>query len=246
MAKKQTLYQILRKSGLFSNKEELVSALREGKVTVDEKVTKNQEFQCGKNRVVAVDGEEVSFVAKKYFILNKPFNTSCQNGDQFKYVRDIIDKETVGDKVWNSLFCVGRLDVPTTGLLIITNDGELSKRILSPESKVFKKYKVLLKQPIVQAQVKKLGSGLDIELKNGESFQTSPAQVEEINDHEVYISISEGKFRQVRKMFEAVGNKVVSLHRVAIGNLGLGDLGLGDFEEISYQELIEKTFNSSL
>ncbi|MAG60624.1 hypothetical protein CL619_02440 [archaeon] len=238
MAKKLTLYQILRKSGMFSSKEELVDALRGGKVAIDGRVTKNQQFQCNPNtRSVTVSGKEVTFVTKKYFILNKPFNTSCQFGDQFKYCRDLIDKEKIGGKVWNSLFCVGRLDVPTTGLLIITNDGEFSRKILSPDMKVWKKYKVLVKEKITDEQIESLQRGVTIEMKQGGTYQCLPAKVTRIRDHELYLSISEGKFRQVRKMLEAVGNKVAALQRVAIGNLKLGSLQEGEWIEVNCEEI---------
>jgi pseudouridine synthase len=243
MAKKLTLYQVLRKSGMFASKAELVDVLRSGRVEIDGKVTKNQEFQLNPNtRKVTVDGEVVSLVQMKYYVLNKPFNTSCQLGDKFKSVRDLISREKVGEVIWNSLFSVGRLDVPTKGLLIITNDGAFARKVLDPKSAVVKKYKVLLKNFVTLEQIDALTRGIDIKGKNGEHYYTKPAMIEKIKDHEVYISITEGKFRQVRKMFEAVGNKVMDLERVAIGSLTLGGLWEGDYVQISGSEITEKVF----
>lgn len=240
---KLTLYQILRKSGLFATKEELVSSLRAGRITIDGRVTKNQEFQCNPNtREVSVDGEQVFFVAQRYFVLHKPQQTSCQLGDQFTYVRKLIDKEKIGEKVWNSVFSVGRLDIPTTGLLILTNDGTFSKKVLDPRSKIVKKYKVLVKKVLDSKQLDLLQQGVEIQLKQGEKYQCQPAQAEKIHDHELYLSISEGKFRQVRKMLEVVGNRVIALQRVAIGNLELGDLQEGDWKEYSEEEIKRLVF----
>lgn len=235
---KLTLYQILRKSGLFATKEELTSCLRTGQVTIGGRVTKNQEFQCNPNsKEVCVNGKKVEFVKHKYFVLNKPFNTSCQIGDNFAYVRNLIDQKLVGVKIWNSLFCVGRLDVSTTGLLILTNDGLFSKQVLNPNSKIMKKYKVLVKKTLDESQLIDLEQGVKIELKNGEKYKCQRTKAEKISDHEMYLTICEGKFRQVRKMLEAVGNKVVRLERVAIGNLEIGDLSEGEWKEYNEEEI---------
>ena len=243
MGKKLTLYQILRKSGMFSSKEELVDALRSGKVAIDGRITKNQQFQCNPNtREITVEGNKVNFVPLKYFVLNKEEKFTCQIGESYPHVRDAIDKLAVGENIWNSLFSVGRLDVPTTGLLIITNDGEFSRRVLSPDLRVWKKYKVFLKQSITDSQIQKLEARVEIELKNGEMYNCQPALVQRKRDCEIYISISEGKFRQIRKMIEAVGNSVVALQRVAIGKLELGDLREGRFKEYTGEEIKNKIF----
>lgn len=243
MAKKLTLQQILRKSGIFSSKEELVNALRSGKVAIDGRITKNQEFQCNPNtKEVTVNGKKVNLVPLKYFVLNKEEGFSCQLGESYTYARDLIEKTKVGENVWNSLFCVGRLDVPTTGLLIITNDGDFSRRVLSPDLKVWKKYKVFLKENITDSQIQRLENRVKIELKNGEEYNCQPAIVNKKRDNEIYLSISEGKFRQIRKMIEAVGNSVVALQRVAIGKLELGDLHEGMWKEYSSEEIKKKVF----
>ena len=245
MAKKQTLYQILRKTGMFATKEELIDALRNGKVAIDGRVTKNQKFQLNPNtKIVTVEGVKIEILPLRYFIINKPERTSCQNGEHRSYVRDLIPVDAVWEAVFNSLFCVGRLDVPTTGLLIITNDGSFSSKILKPESGILKKYKVKIKDPIDQVQINILKRGVDIILKDGNYHSCLPAKVEKLHDHELLISITEGKFRQVRKMLEAVGNLVVSLERIAIGGLELGDLDLRKFKELTSEEIKEKVFSN--
>ena len=250
---KLTLFQILRKSGMFSGKGSIIKALKAGEVTVGGKVTKNMKFQCNPvKKEVCVSGKKVVLPELKYFVVNKPRDYSCQRGEKYKDVRTLIpvevvreetswdfvrNSQSVGEKVWNTLFSVGRLDIPTTGLLIITNDGAFGYKVLDPKYEIFKKYKVLLKYKLSEDMEISLNSGVDIELQDGSDYVTKPARVERISDHEIYLIISEGKYRQVRKMMLAVDNRCMALERVAIGSLELGDLAVGEYKEYSGDEI---------
>ncbi len=236
MSKKITLYQALKQSGLFSTKEQITTAANAGRITVDGVVTKALQFQFAPTkRKVCVDGKEISFQTKRYFVLNKPAGFSCQKNDSDPYVVKILDLPL---EVKNSLFPVGRLDVATSGLLIITNDGDFSAALTEPERKVSKTYRILLKQKITEKQLEALQKGVVISVENVK-YQTLPAVVQKIDDITITLSIVEGKNRQVRKMIEAVGNEVVELSRIAIGELQLGKLQEGLWREYN-EELIKK------
>lgn len=127
---------------------------------------------------------------------------------------------------------VGRLDQDTTGLLFLTNDGELTHKIISPKKDIFKTYLVGIESPLSESDIKKLEWGVKID-----DWMTKPAKVEKVSDHEIYLSITEGKFHQVKKMLEAVKNKVLTLKRVSIGNLELGDLEEGTWRYLSDEEI---------
>ncbi len=255
---KLTLFQILRKSGMFSGKKGIIKALKEGLVTIDGKVTKNMKFQCDpkKKKVCvhenlfvsmetkfpdvadwSISGVRVVLPELKYFVVNKPRDYSCQRGEKYKDVRVLVPMEVVGEKIWNTLFSVGRLDIPTTGLLIITNDGSFAQKVLDPKYETLKKYRVLLKNKFTEDMEVSLNSGVDITLQDGSEYVTKPAKVERISDHEIYLIIREGKYRQVRKMMLAVGNRCMALERVSIGSLELGDLGVGEYLEYKAGEI---------
>jgi 16S rRNA pseudouridine516 synthase len=236
MSQKYTLIQILKRTGQFTEKEDIVKAISKGRVSVDGKVTTCAKFQCNPlKRKVLLDSKEVELVPLMYFLLNKPQNYSCQKNDRYPYVVDLlqIDKQTK-----NSLFVMGRLDIPTTGLLIITNDGRLASRLMKPDQKVPKKYRVLCKGPITHTQKDELQDGIYIEVFEDE-YRTLPAIVEKIGEDEIFLTITEGKFRQVRKMLEAVGNGVAELKRVSIGKLKLGNLEVGESKILLKEEMLE-------
>jgi 16S rRNA pseudouridine516 synthase len=235
MSKKITLYQALKKTGLFHSKKELSDAVNKGRITVDGVQTRSLQFQFSpEKRKLCIDGKEISFVEKRYFVINKPMNYSCQRNDKHPYIVDILD---ISQDVKNSLFPVGRLDILTTGLLIITNDGEFASTILVPEKKLVKTYNIALKHAMTDEQLHALEKGVVIDV-NGMKYTTLPAKTKRIDQKHILLSITEGKFRQVRKMVEAVHNEVESLERVAIGNLKV-QLQEKEWKEYSKDELKE-------
>ena len=133
------------------------------------------------------------------------------------------------------LFPVGRLDIDTTGFLILTNDGKFSYNITNPKKKVNKKYMVTLKDELTLEQKNSLENGIYFEKEN---ITTEKSKVENISDKIIFLTISEGKFHQVKRMIEYVGNKVVELSRVKIGNLNLDEnLKLGEYRELTEDEI---------
>lgn len=128
---------------------------------------------------------------------------------------------------------VGRLDKDTEGLLLFTNDGKLNHKLLSPKNHVDKTYYVETKNEIGQADIEKLENGLDIG-----GYITLSAKIEKLEDRKLLLTIKEGKFHQVKRMLEAINNKVIYLKRISFGNLKLEDLALGEVREINYKDII--------
>lgn len=207
--------------------------IENGNVKVNGAVVKTMGWQVEEDDVVEANGRVIEAVNKKiYVVVNKPLGyiTSMQ---------DEKDRDTVADLVADipqRLFPVGRLDYNTTGLLIMTNDGELTQTLTHPRHEVYKTYVAKVAGVISDSRLAKLRKGVDIG-----GFVTSPAKVRLVRQmprHAVVeISIREGKNRQVRKMFAAVGNKVQELHRTAIGEIRLGRLKEGHYRKLTKEEI---------
>lgn len=207
--------------------------IENGNVKVNGATVKAMGWQVEEDDVVEVNGRVIEAAGKKvYVVVNKPLGyiTSMQ---------DEKDRDTVADLVADipqRLFPVGRLDYNTTGLLIMTNDGELTQTLTHPRHKVYKTYVAKVAGVISDSRLAKLRKGVDIG-----GFVTSPAKVRLVKQmprHAVVeISIREGKNRQVRKMFAAVGNKVQDLHRTAIGEIRLGRLKEGHYRKLTKEEI---------
>ena len=192
MSSKISLYQALKQTGKFLSKAEITKVISSGKVTVDDVPTTALKFQFSpKKRIVCVEGKQISFVAKKYIVMNKPAGYSCQKNDNFAYVMNLLDLDA---QTKNSLFPIGRLDIPTIGLIIITNDGTLSALLSEPKRNVTKTYRALLKQKITQEQINSLNSGVSIEV-DSKFYKTLPAVVTKLDENNIEISITEGKYR---------------------------------------------------
>ena len=140
------------------------------------------------------------------------------------------------DAPGKDLFPVGRLDKDTEGLLLITNDGELSHNLLSPKKHVDKTYLVETKVAVTEEMIHKLEQGVDI----GEEQLTLPAKAERIEDKKIELTITEGKFHQVKRMLKAVNNEVIYLKRLSMGSLKLDDtLALGEYRCLTDNEVLE-------
>lgn len=177
------------------------------------------------NKVIRIQEE------KKYILMNKPVGYVTTSKEQFNRpcVLDIIAEK-------NRVYPVGRLDMDTSGLLILTNDGDITNKITHPKNHICKTYEVITKSNLSLEDMQRLESGVDIG-----GYVTMPAKVQKINENKYSITISEGKNRQVRKMFESVGNKVERLKRISIGKLTLDGIDVGKYKYISYEE-IKKVF----
>jgi 23S rRNA pseudouridine2605 synthase len=204
--------------------EEIVRA---GRVRLNGEVVTDPARDVGETDEVRVDGEDVTAEPREVWVLNKPaavVSTAREPGRR-RAVVDLVDSAA-------RLYPVGRLDADSTGLLLLTNDGELANRLTHPRYEVEKAYRVELRRPPSEGDLRRLARG--VELDDG---ITAPAAVERLGERVVEIVLREGRNRQVRRMAEAVGNEVVALRRVRFGPLDLGDLAEGAARRLGAEEI---------
>ena len=231
------LDKFLANSGIGTRKEVKI-ILKKGKIKVNEKIVKDAKIQVDEIKDdVKIEGEKITYKPFVYIMMNKPSGViSATEDGKHKTVIDLLCEKYKNYKV----FPVGRLDIDTEGLLLLTNDGVLAHNLLSPKKHVDKKYYVELKEPLTIEKKKILENGIKLE----ENFVTKKAKIEIIDKDEdievnsVFITISEGKFHQVKRMFKFVENEVLYLKRVKMGKLLLPeDLKLGEYRELSEEEM---------
>lgn len=191
-----------------------IKVIKSGVITIDEIVVKRAATKVLSGCVVKLNQKIISPIGEQYFMLNKPAGYVCANSDALHPTVFMLLDEPKLDK----LHVVGRLDADTTGLVLITNNGKWSHKVRSPRTKCGKKYLVSLAEPLTAAMQTQLESGI---LLRNETTKTTPAIVEVLTPTQCYLTIFEGKYHQVKRMFAAVGNKVETLHREAIGSIKL-------------------------
>jgi len=201
--------------------------IADGRVTVAGEVVTDPARDVDAASGVAFEGREVLPEPHETWILNKPLDvtsTASEPGRR-RAVTDLVASE-------RRLYPVGRLDADSTGLILLTNDGELANRLTHPRYGVAKRYRVSLRRPIGERELERLRSG--VMLDDG---PTAPAEAIRTGEREIEIAIREGRNRQVRRMLERVGNEVVALERVGFGPLELGDLPGGQVRRLTRSEL---------
>lgn len=220
------LAKFLAHSGVASRRasEGLIAA---GRVTVGGEPVTDPARDVDEASGVAVDGRAVGPEPRETWILNKPLNvtSTADEPGRRRAVTDLVATEL-------RLYPVGRLDADSTGLILLTNDGELANLLTHPRYGVPKTYRARLAKPIGEREVERLRTG--VELEDG---PTAPAEVRRSGDREVEMTIREGRNRQVRRMFERVGNRVATLERIRFGSLALGGLPTGEARRLSRSEL---------
>ncbi|MFN7994195.1 MAG: pseudouridine synthase [Bryobacteraceae bacterium] len=228
----KTLDRVLSKAGLCS-RTEARSWIGSGRIRVNKKLIQSPDYWVDlKADTVTVDGKPLTASRKLYFLLYKPkgYLTTYADPQNRPTVYDLI--RDAGEWV----VPVGRLDLDTSGLLIMTNDTQLAERLTNPAFKVPKAYQVKCADLITDEQIERLRSG--VELNDG---MTRPAIVSRLRDSGKYthlqITITEGRNRQVRRMIEAIGSKVLKLVRVSIGPLRIGDLQIGKWRPLTQAEI---------
>lgn len=207
--------------------------IKKGMVAVDGVTVVKPELKVEKASRVCVNGKEISYTEMEYYMLHKP--AGCVSATEDRHCTTVLD--LIKDKKRKDLFPVGRLDKDTEGLLLITNDGELAHMLLSPKRHVDKTYYARIAGKVLPEHVTAFETGLDI----GEEKPTLPAVLEILKsgeESEVFITIREGKFHQIKRMFEAVGCEVVYLKRLSMGSLKLDEhLNLGDYRPLTQEEI---------
>ncbi len=215
----------------IGSRSEVKHYIRKGQVTVNGIIEKKIDIKIDENQdIISFQGKELSYQKYVYYMLNKPSGVvSATRDNTADTVLDLLK-----DVPARNLFPVGRLDKDTEGLLLITNDGALSHSLLSPKKQVDKTYLLQIHHPLSQQQIKQLEEGVDI----GDEKITLPAKVHVINETQITLTICEGRFHQVKRMLQSVGNEVLYLKRIAFGGIELDEtLQLGDYRELTVQEL---------
>ncbi|UOQ87433.1 pseudouridine synthase [Gracilibacillus salinarum] len=224
------LDKFLANMGYGSRKEVKIS-VKKKKITVNNEVVRKADIHIDPDKdEVAFNGTIIEYKANIYIMLNKPGGyLSATEDSKQKTVLDLIAER---DKVLEP-FPVGRLDKDTEGLLLLTNDGQLAHDLLSPNKHITKTYIAKLDRDISDHDVQLFEKGITLD----DGYITKPAVLRRIEDKEVEIKITEGKFHQIKRMFEALDNKVLYLKRVAMGNVQLDEsLKLGEYRELTEEE----------
>lgn len=226
----ERLDKILANMG-YGTRKEVKQLIRSGNVCVDGKSVKNPDTKLDPDLSgITVFGKPIQYKKFIYLMLNKPQGyVSATDDNRHKTVADLVPEEY-------SHYCpfpVGRLDIDTEGLLIMTNDGVLSHELLSPKKHIPKTYFAAIDKEISQSDITAFENGIVLD----DGYKTLPAQLEELGEG-CLVTIYEGKFHQIKRMFQSVGKRVEYLKRIKMGGLCLDEgLPLGQMREITKEEL---------
>ncbi|HAZ78385.1 MAG TPA: 16S rRNA pseudouridine(516) synthase [Porticoccaceae bacterium] len=213
------------------SRSEVKRIIKTGAVEIDDQVATNPAIKVTLEQKVSLDGSVISAYKHRYFMLNKPAGVVSVSKDQHNPTALSLVYEHRSDE----LQIAGRLDIDTTGLLLITDDGNWNHRLTSPRSKCIKVYAVTLANPIEDNYPEQLSLGVQLD---GEKHRCMPATMTQIDSHCLTLAIGEGKYHQVKRMFVALGNHVVKLHRFRVGDITLDeDLAEGDYRALSEAEV---------
>jgi 16S rRNA pseudouridine516 synthase len=221
----------------YGSRKEVKGLLKKGAVNINGKLVKDAKEHIDPNDdVVTINGQEVVYKEFIYLMMNKPGGViSATEDNRDKTVIDLLE---MNDQVYEP-FPVGRLDKDTEGLLLITNDGQLSHRLLSPKKHVPKTYFAVIEGEVTNEDVYAFQNGVTLE----DGYETKPGELVIVKSglmSDIELTITEGKFHQVKRMFQAVGKRVVYLKRISMGSLKLDEtLELGEYRELTEEELEE-------
>ena len=227
--------QLISQSTSLS-RNDVKKAIRNKQVTINSRLCKNTNTKITEEDVVLLGKQKIDWPRHHYFMLNKPTDYCCSHTDDGHPSSLTLLPET-----HKKLHFAGRLDADTTGLVLVSSDGQWCHRVTSPKQAIdkckTKHYRVILNQPLTDATTQQLQQGV---LLHGESKLTAPALVKLIEPTLCNIVISEGKYHQVKRMFVAVGNHVESLHRFQIATIALDEkLAAGEYRPLTQQEIKE-------
>ncbi|MGB0721184.1 MAG: pseudouridine synthase [Gammaproteobacteria bacterium] len=206
--------------------------IRSGRIKVDGAVEKHRNTLIAGEHRVTFDGMTLEITPPRYLMLYKPAGFECTTGDSVHPLATELIMEDIDPE---GLHYAGRLDVDATGLVLLTDDGAWSHRVTAPRHKLPKVYRVDLERPLDDAARSRLEAGVEL---RGEKKPTAPARVKALSERSIRLTISEGRYHQVKRMLAAVGNHVTALHRKSIGPLRLDDdMEPGDWRALSPEEI---------
>ena len=212
------------------SRSEIKKYIKSGEVSIDDVICRDSAVNVNEQNNITFRGKCVKYKQYRYFLLNKPAGFVTATRDtKAPFVMELINEPNKG-----RLFPVGRLDKDTEGLLLICDDGELAHKLLSPKKHVDKTYYVLADKPLSEKDISLLEKGVDI----GDKLPTAPAKADLISDRELRLTITEGRFHQVKRMLRAVDNEVIYLKRISFGRLSLpDDLKIGEYIEVEAKDI---------
>ena len=223
------LDRFLRSSGIGTRKE-VKQYIKDKRILINNQIAKDPGMSINEySDEIKVDGEIVTYHLYHYILLHKPkgYVSATEPEKNYPPVTDLVSEYSFA-----SLFPVGRLDVDTTGLLLLTNDGKLAHKLLSPKYHVDKKYIVEVDYPLKEEIIPSFESGI---ILDGEL--TLPCKLKIIDSHKAEVILHEGKYHQVKRMFAHFGYKVISLHRSEFAFLSLNGLNEGEYRPLTSQEI---------
>ncbi|HSX84724.1 MAG TPA: 16S rRNA pseudouridine(516) synthase RsuA [Cellvibrio sp.] len=205
--------------------------IRQGAVSINHVAARKAAQHIQANDVVSVNDEVIERLSVRYIMLNKPAGYICANHDgEHPTVLDLLDEPNKAN-----LQIVGRLDIDTTGLVLLTDDGQWNHQVTSPRRECSKTYRVTTANAIDAQTADTFRDGV---LLHGEKKPTQPAELQLLTSHSALLTIHEGKYHQIKRMFAAVGNHVVELHRERIGEIVLDDNLLpGEYRPLTNLEI---------
>lgn len=243
---KLNLHRFLSLTGEFETKEQVLNAIHSKQIKVDGKIIHNQKYQFNPNsRTVLFNNKKLEMIKDNiYIIMNKPIDylsTRLTPKDIEFNKKSMFELLNFDEKIRNTIFAVGRLDEKSSGLIILTTDGKLSHKLTNPDFDIPKTYEASLEYELSQNDVKKITDGVEIDLEvNGKhtKYITKPTKVNVVGEKVVEITLTEGKKREVRRIFESIDNDVINLKRISIGNIKLKDFKIKEGEYITVDKKI--------
>lgn len=215
------LFKLLQSQGIGSRKN-CIDLIKKGKVSIGGHTVGDPKAEVPVEDGFVLNEKHYTYHEKVYLALNKPLGYECSHNPQHnRSVYELLPTEFLNRKVE----AAGRLDVDTTGLLLFSDDGQFIHRIMSPKRECLKTYRATLKHQITEDALDQLQNG--VLLRDGNNL-VSAVSVESVDDRIVDITIGEGKYHQVRRMFAAVSNRVEKLHRMSVGGLTLASLSIAE------------------
>jgi 23S rRNA pseudouridine2605 synthase len=227
-----SLERALSKLG-FCSRLQAGKIIAEGRVTVDGSPATNPHRWVNlEEQKICVDNKKIVQERFRYLMFHKPVGVVTSHSDERgrKTVFDLLGDEGKGLK------SVGRLDKDSSGFLLLTNDHRFADTLMNPDTHVPKTYRAKVEKPLKIEEMNMLSSGIEI-VVDGNVYRTQPAEVTQTGTLEYQIVLTEGKNRQIRKMVEALGNKVTALERIAVGSVKLGSLNEGTWRELTTKEI---------
>ncbi len=213
-------------------RKEVKDYISKGFILLNGEVVKKPTQKVNENKdKIEYNNKEIIYKPYIYLMLNKPQGVISATKDHLETVIDLLEEKYQN----KDIFPVGRLDKDTEGLLLLTNDGKLAHELLSPKKNVNKKYYAKLEGKLKKEDIQVFKNGIYLEKEN---YLTKTAKLEIISDYEAFVTIQEGKYHQVKRMFHAVNNEVIFLKRISMGNLLLDEnLKSGEYRELTDLEI---------